>query len=297
MSSTEKTEEGSDVVCANCGIGIAKFYFIKLEECDGCDHVKYCSNNCKEAHRKQREETRKTRAVILHDKRLFRQPDGGHLGECPLCFLPLPLAPEKTTFKSCCSKIVCDGCCYAHLISKGGDRCPFCRELAPGDDEDNNSRTMKRIKAGDPLAMREMGTALSLEGDYDGAFEYWTKAAELGDVGAHYQLSCSYMHGAGVKKDEEKEVYHLEKAAIGGHAKARYNLGWYEEENGNIERAAKHFIIAANLGYEKSMEVLREYYTDGNITKDDLEATRRTHKAAIDAMKSPQREEAYSKWD
>ncbi len=116
MRSPEKADRS---VCANCGIGIAKFYFIKLEECDGCDLVKYCSDNCKETHREQREEGRKTRAVILHDKRLFRQPDGGHLGECPLCFLPMPLAPGKTTFKSCCSKIVCHGCCYAHLISNG----------------------------------------------------------------------------------------------------------------------------------------------------------------------------------
>jgi hypothetical protein len=45
------------------------------------------------------------------------------------------------------------------------------------------------------------------------------------------------------------------------------------------------------------MEVLREYYAKGKITKEDLDATLRTHQAAIDAMKSPQREEAYSKWE
>ena len=47
---------------------------------------------------------------------------------------------------------------------------------------------MKRIKANDPVALRQMGVKLYHEGDYDAAFEYWTKAAELGDVDAHNQL-------------------------------------------------------------------------------------------------------------
>jgi hypothetical protein len=54
----------------------------------------------------------------------------------------------------------------------------------------------------------------------------------------------------------------------------------------------KHFTIAANLGYEKSMKVLWKHYSHGNITKEDLEATLRTHQAAIDEMKSPEREAA-----
>ena len=87
-------------------------------------------------------------------------------------------------------------------------------------------------------------------------------------------------------------MYHYEKAAIGGHPIARYNLGCYEGRSGNIERAVKHFVIAANLGYEKSMKAIWWHYSAGNITKEELEATLRTHKAAIDATKSAQREEA-----
>ena len=138
-----------------------------------------------------------------------------------------------------------------------------------------------------------MGTKRYEEGDYDTAVKYWTKAAELGDVGAHYQLSTVYAAGEGVEKDAEKEVYHYEKAAIGGHPDARYNLGLEEEENGNKDRAVKHFIINANLGDEVSMKALWKHYKHGNITKEDLESTLRTHKAALDAMKSPEREAAY----
>ena len=91
---------------------------------------------------------------------------------------------------------------------------------------------------------------------------------------------------------KRKKIYHLEEAAIGGHPSARYNLGCHEGRNGRPDRAVKHFIIAARLGHIKSMKQLWRHYSQGNITKDDLEATLRTHQAALDAMKSPQREAA-----
>ena len=156
---------------------------------------------------------------------------------------------------------------------------------------------MKRVKVNDPAAVSYMGRRRYDEGDYDKAVEYYNKAAELGDARAHYQLGCVYYMGHGVEKDKEKEVYHWEKAAIGGNPIARHELASIEEENGNTERAVKHYIIAANLGYEGSMQVLWEYYSIGNITKEKLESTLRTHKAAIDATKSSQRDaaEAYDR--
>jgi TPR repeat protein len=151
---------------------------------------------------------------------------------------------------------------------------------------------MKRVKANDPIALKEMGVKLYNKGDYGGAFEYWKKAADLGDFDAHYKLGIMYWQGKGVEKEEEKYVYHWEKAAIGGHPIARNNLGYYEEENGNTERAMTHYIIAANLGYELSMKALWGHYSDGDITKEELEATLRAHQAALDEMKSPQRDAA-----
>ncbi len=223
------------------------------------------------------------------DVDLFRQPDGTHLGECPICLLPLPFELREVTFYSCCSKLICNGCDYINAMTSRNCRCPFCREPPP-DDEEYKKRMMKRVKANDPAAMKEMGGRLYQEGDYDSAFEYWTKAAELGDIEAHYELGVMYGEGQGVDKDEVKEVYHLEKAAIGGHPQARHNLGGIEWGNGNMKRAVKHFIIAANLGCDESMKALWTHYSEGNITKEDLEATLRTHQAAIDAMKSPERE-------
>src|SRR5210317_1860130 len=111
MSSTEETEEASDACCTNCGV--AEFDDIKLlEECD-CDLEKYCSDECRKNHQEQHDGECKKREVELNDDTLFRQPDGTHEGECPICFLPMPLEPTKSSLFSCCSKSICYGCDYA----------------------------------------------------------------------------------------------------------------------------------------------------------------------------------------
>ncbi len=287
MSKTEEAE--ADICCANCGI--AGVDDIKLEECPECHSARYCGNKCREEHRDEHEEECKRQKDELHEKKLFSQPDETHLGECPLCFLPLPLDTQKSVFHSCCSELVCKGCNYANRKSGGGHRCPFCREALP-DDEEFERNLVKRVEANDPAALSKMGAERYQEGDYDAAFDYFTKAAVLGDFKAHYQLARMYHEGEGVEKNMKKELYHLEEAAIGGHPYARHNLGYYEERNGNIEKSVKHFIIAANLGYEGSMKCLWVHYSDGNITKEDLETTLRSHQAAIDAMKSSDRDAA-----
>ena len=285
MSDTADIE--ADVCCANCGA--AEIDDIKLEECDGCDLVKYCSDKCCEEHREQHEESCKRRAKELHDRKLFTQPD--RTDECPICFLPMPLDAAKSTFWPCCSNVICDGCLHANRKSNGGDRCPFCRELS-FNKEENEKRKMERIKAKDPAAMYQVGGTLYHQGDYDGAFEYLSEAAELENTDAHAQLGVMYGNGEGVEKDAEKAAYHFEKAAMGGDPGARHNLALYEQGNGNTDRAVKHLIIAANLGYELSMKELWNAFKFGNITKEDLDATLRSHQAAIDAMKSEQREAA-----
>ena len=98
MSSMAEAEADADICCANCGI--AEVDDIKLKDCDGCDLVKYCSDKCQENHREQHEAACKKRKAELRDKELFEQPDGSHYGECPLCFLPMPIDQSKFRFHS-----------------------------------------------------------------------------------------------------------------------------------------------------------------------------------------------------
>jgi len=153
---------------------------------------------------------------------------------------------------------------------------------------------MKRAEANDPVAIREVGAKRYNEVDYSSAFDCWTKAAGLGDSKAHYNLSVLYQNGLGVERDKRKEVYHLEEAAIRGHVISRFNLGCEEGgkgEKGTMERAVKHYIIAANHGYDDAIEVLRDCYAQGLVRKEEFATALRAYQAAVDATKSPQRED------
>mmetsp|Transcript_16035 Transcript_16035/g.27287 ORF Transcript_16035/g.27287 Transcript_16035/m.27287 type:complete len:318 (+) Transcript_16035:274-1227(+) len=286
--------------CASCGV--TEVDDIKLMECAACDLARYCSDECLKDHIPQHKEACKKRMAELRDELLFRQPESSHLGDCPICMTPLSLdLSTKSIVTSCCSKEICNGCNYANqkreFEGKLERKCPFCRKLAPSTMDEVDKQTMKRIEANDPVAMRQWGREQYIKGNYSRAFEYLTKAAELGDITAHDSLSCMYHNGQGVEKDRGKEIYHMEEAAIGGHPKARHNLGVYEVNRGWIERGVKHFIIAANLGLEQSMEDLPVSYSIGNdskelVSQEDLVGVRRAYQATIDATKSPQREAA-----
>ncbi len=290
MSSAKKQ---TDEVCASCGK--AEVDDIKLKKCTACLLVKYCSVDCQKNHRKQHKRACWERAAEIRDDRLFQQPDGSNLGECPICCLPLPIYRKKAKINLCCCKLICKGCDYANQMREIKDgleqRCPYCRELMPDTWEEEHY--MKRVKANDPAAISYVAKERHIQGNYKAAFEYFTKAAELGDADGHYELSVAYREGNCVEKDEKREAYHLEEAAIGGHPYARFNLACIEDQKrGNFDRAVKHFVIAAILGLDEALEAVKKRFQRGKVSKEDYEAALRGHQAAVDATKSEQREEA-----
>jgi tetratricopeptide (TPR) repeat protein len=238
----------------------------------------------------------------MHDKDLFTQPNGSYMGECPICCLPLSIDMTKSTMMGCCCKYICLGCDYAHqkreIEAELEHRCAFCREPVPKSKEEALTQVAERVKRNDPVAMTAMGKKHYIEGDYGKTLEYYTKAAELGDVAAHCLLGDLYLSGDGVEKDEKKGVYHLEKAAISGHPGARVHLANYEMENGRYERAAKHLIINANLGgFESSLKCVKELFVQGGVSKEDYTAALRGHQTAVDATKSAEREKGEAFFD
>ena len=291
MNSTE-----ADEVCANCGK--AAVDSIKLKMCTACKLVKYCSVECQKIHRPQHKKTCKKRAAELRENKLFAPTDESYLGECPICCLPLPIDKSKSGINSCCCKIICMGCDHANYLREKEQglhpRCPYCREKLPDTDEELHQNYMKRVKVNDPAALLEMGKRCQVEGDHERVIQYWTKAAKLGYIDAHFRLSFLYRDGEGVEKDLKKQLYHLEEAAIGGHPKARYNLGNHEGRNGRHERAMKHYIIAAKLGHDKALDRVKEGYMGEILSKEDYASALRGHQAAVDGTKSQQREEAYA---
>ena len=54
----------------------------------------------------------------------------------------------------------------------------------------------------------------------------------------------------------------------------------------------KHFIIAANAGYKKSLDKVKGGYMKGCVTKDEYANTLRAYQSREDEMKSDERDKA-----
>ena len=294
---SEGKEEDTNTMmpcCASCGTAAGDV--VKLKKCTACHLVQYCSVKCQKDHWKQHKKECKKRAAELKDEILFKQPESSHLGDCPICCLPIPIDVKKSTLYPCCCKLICNGCNIANqnreIKGRHQNKCLFCRKAAAKTEEESVARLIERIEANDPYAMRYMGSKKYNERDFKSAFDYWARAAALGDAEAHYQLSSLYHYGFGVEKDEKRSLHHVEQAAIEGHPIARHNLGTMEARNGRADRAGKHFIIAAKLGHDTSLECVKEGLKAGLMSKEDYAAALRGYQTVIEATKSPQREEA-----
>jgi len=78
-----------------------------------------------------------------------------------------------------------------------------------------------------------------------------------------------------------------------GDVVARHNLGNIEKKAGNIDRALKHYMIAVRSGYAKSLEKIKELYSNGDdATKEDYTTALRLYQAYLGEIKSDQRDKA-----
>ena len=216
--------------------------------------------------------------------------------DCPICQLPLPLDLRQTTFRVCCMKLVCKGCMLA-ARKRGMRDCPFCRAPRPKGESQVLAMIQKRVDAGDPVAMLNLGNqyvdgGFGLEKDVARAVDLYERAAELGEKKPHFKLGFLYIEGEDVEKDTAKATLHWEAAALKGDIRARHNLGVLEYNAGNYDLALQHFKIAAKLGYQPSLDNIKELFMDGIATKADYAEALRGHHSAVEDMTSPDREEA-----
>ena len=79
---------------------------------------------------------------------------------------------------------------------------------------------------------------------------------------------------------------------MAGDADARHNLGVYEEEAGNMERALKHHMIAVRAGDNDSLKEIQELYLEGDATKEDYMKALQSYQTYLAEIKSKQRDEA-----
>ena len=129
------------MLCASCGT--AEGDDIKLRNCTACYLVRYCSVKCQKDHRPKHKKECKKRAAEIKDEILFKQRESTHLGDCPICCLPLPLDESKYCLNTCCSKEICQGCNVANvkreLEGRLQHKCPFCRKAMPSTQEQSTT--------------------------------------------------------------------------------------------------------------------------------------------------------------
>ena len=100
------------------------------------------------------------------------------------------------------------------------EKCAFCRTISPTSKEENIKRIMKRVEAGDPMAIYNRGNyyrdGLYGPQDYSKAFELWHHAGELGHAMAYCNIGYCYVSGQGVEVDKNKAVHYSELGAMAG---------------------------------------------------------------------------------
>ena len=289
--SSSNTDTDSTSPCANCG---KESNSDNMNTCNKCKMVKYCNAACKKKHRKKHKKACEKRVAELHDQELFKEPPPHE--ECPLCFLPFSLENKTSTFKSCCGKRICNGCVYAMIISEGKDLCAFCRTPRAYSVEAEIKRMNKLIDKGNAKALFILGgwyaSGMGMPRNRLKGNELYLKAGELGYAEGYYNLGQAYHEGEGVERDVKKARHYYELAAMGGSISARHSIGCIEGNEGNTDRAFRHFILAAKAGHEKASKGIKVGFENGYIAKDEYANTLLAYNKIQDEMMSDAREEA-----
>jgi len=95
-----------------------------------------------------------------------------------------------------------------------------------------------------------------------------------------------------VEVDINIATHYYELAAMRGDVIARHNLGLFEVESGNKDRALKHWMIAVRDGGSKSLENIKILYGYGDATKEDYTKALQSYQSYLGEIKSKQRDEA-----
>jgi tetratricopeptide (TPR) repeat protein len=196
-------------------------------------------------------------------------------------------------YYSCCGKSFCEGCVHSFNESENYDNiCPFCNSiLGSKTDEVKIEEHMKRIKANDAGAMYLLAGYYyhglkGVQQDQDRAMELYARAADLGLSKAHLNMGNKHYEGG----DFKKAKFYFEAAAMAGHHEARYNLGLMDVECHKIDRAIKHWTIAASAGEYKAMDALRKYFEAGFVGRDSIDSTLAAYNNSCVEMRSKARD-------
>lgn len=234
----------------------------------------------------------KSGAAETSEEDLFKDPPPPE--ECPICLLTLPIMGTGQKYQACCGKLLCMGCIYAFQSKNNRRVCPMCDAPEPTAHAQAIKMIKKRVALDDTYAIHQLGHfyndgSMGLPQASKKAVNLWLRAAELGLPRAHYSVGNAYCDGKGVEKNLAKAKNYWELSAVGGNVFARHKLGQLDCAV-DMDRAMRHFMIAAAAGYDDSLRQIKEAFKCGHATKDDFAKALRAHKEAKDAMRTDERE-------
>jgi predicted NUDIX family NTP pyrophosphohydrolase len=201
---------------------------------------------------------------------------------------------DMDTYFPCCGKSICRGCLYSLYSFQGfdnDDKCPFCNSNQGNKTEEEDVEDlMKRVEANDAASICLLGNhhehgLTGLQQDWTKAMELYARAADLGCSKAH----C-YLGNIHYPADIKKAKFHYEAAAMAGHEVARFNLGIIEADYGNMERAVKHWTVAASAGYHKAMHNLQLEFVKGLVSRESIDSTLEAYNSSCAEMRSEARD-------
>jgi TPR repeat protein len=189
----------------------------------------------------------------------------------------------------CCGKTICGGC--MHSCGQSG-KCPFCNADRGKTEEEHAAEIRRRVEVNDAASIYLLANSYhhgtnGFQQDHTKAIELYARAADLGHSKAHSQLANIYHDEGG---DFKKAKFHFEAAAMLGDEVSRYCLGSIEGNFGNMERAVKHWTIAASAGYYIAMNELILSFEQGLVSRESIDSTLTAYNNSCSEMRSEARD-------
>ena len=235
--------------------------------------------------------------------------------DCAICLVPVSRLVSDTYYNFCCGNFICVACSKeneAAIKKQNGEKsagkkvaltCPFCREARPTCNAEEHAQIEARCLQNDPYAFTMMGEMYrygdrQVAKDDLRALDCWIRAVELGSPDACINIGICYNEGNGVSVDVERAALFERVGALRGDVYARNNIGDSEHYKlGNHEIGIRHWKIAAEAGYQSSLNALRDIYNaDGKhpgkefISKEYLDFAYRACHGAQMEVKTEERD-------
>ena len=151
----------------------------------------------------------------------------------------------RIIFNACVYLFVCIASVSAHSATIA----EMVGAMKAGDYGTARTIALSFEKKNDPIALYTLGYLESQRNNQEGdkkAFNYFLKAANLGNLSSMYFVHVGYLEGKGVKQDTKKAIEWMEKAISKGDVLSNFNLGYLYFDGSkvekNIDKAFKHFL-------------------------------------------------------